>query len=465
MFTKFTFAAIPLSNILLDDSNPRIVTQHKLATQDEIVAYLFEHEKLADFIKKVVYEGKNPGAERPYVVKKGKTANYVVVEGNTRIAAYKLLSGLLKAPIEHASAVPSIAQSTIDGLATIECSIAPDRDALLPIMANSHFGLGDKTKWSYLGSRKAVYDEWRSGKSVAQLSKAFERTAGQISDLILEYLLYLEALKLKWSKDEQAALLKPSIEFNPPVRFLQTTGHKNKVGISYDKANLKVVFDGSEAKGRFKHLVRKLAIEKPNGLGATSTYDEVFADYVTPVTSAGADAPSAQDSSSGSTKESNAHNSTGGAPGTSSGGTGKSASAAPATSTKSSPSGMLFTYKTTVNSALLAQLMKEAQTLSTKKFPASATFLLRNIVEALLKHIIHEQKSNPAGKTLDLEAALNLCRSNSVNLPVDDKKILKEFAQSHLAYVNLGAHGNLVPNTERLNSARDCVDQFIKKYI
>lgn len=90
MYSGFKYDSIPLKDIILDDRNPRIVTQLKLSSQAEILAYLFRHEDLEAFIKKIALEGKNFGAERPYVVKTG--THYTVIEGNTRIAAFKVLT-------------------------------------------------------------------------------------------------------------------------------------------------------------------------------------------------------------------------------------------------------------------------------------------------------------------------------------------------------------------------------------
>jgi hypothetical protein len=277
MYEKFKYESVPLKDIALDDRNPRIVTQTPLASQGEIVSYLYENEDLESFIKKISSEGKNAGAERPYVVKKG--AGYVVIEGNTRIAAYKLLAGLIKPPKDHEGTVPHISEATKKHLQNVDCSIAPDRDALMPIMASAHFGTGDKSKWGYLGSRKAVFDEWKAGKTLPKLAKLFHVTQGDIKDLILEYQIYLKALGLQWTHTEKEILLKPNLAFNPPVRFLQTSGHREKVGITYDSANLKVVFDNKEAEKKFKHLIGKLVINPSKGLGATATYDAVFADY------------------------------------------------------------------------------------------------------------------------------------------------------------------------------------------
>ena len=282
MFADFKYESVPLASIQLDPRNPRIVTQTPFSKQEDILAYLFAHEHLSDFIKKIAAEGKNFGAERPYVVQVG--AKYTVVEGNTRIAAYKVLTGLLSAPQPYSVGIPAVSGDLKVALMNVDCSIAPDRDSLLPIMASAHFGLGDKSKWGYLGSRKAVYDEWKSGKSVPQLAAAFDRTEGQIRELILEYLLYEKSLSFAWTSAEKDKLLDPSVEFNPPVRFLQTKGHRASVGLTYDATNLQILFTDQIAERKFKHLVYKLVVHPTKGLGATASYEEVFADFHEPGT-------------------------------------------------------------------------------------------------------------------------------------------------------------------------------------
>lgn len=453
MFSKFKYERIPLSLIKLDDRNPRIVTQEKLKTEEAILDYFFEHENLAGFMKKLASEGHNRGAERPYVVKDGKA--YIVIEGNTRIAAYKLLTGQITASTEYTSSVPHIPEPMKAQLLAVDCTIAPSRDALLPIMASAHFGLGDKSKWGYLGSRKAVFDEWAGGKSIAQLASAFDKKPGQIRDLILEYQLYLAALDLDWTKAEKEELLRPEVEFNPPVRFLQSTGHKSAIGIDFDRVNLKIVFGEEETKKKFKHLVRKLVVNSGKGLSAISTYKEVFVDYVEQTSKSSQSGTASDPSNGGSPSISNGNNSQ------STSGNGTQAG----TASSKLPKGALFGYTPSSNSAIHQQLMKEAKTLNCEKLPAAGTALLRCIVETMLKSIIHDQGANAKNNLLSLETAIDICLSSQVQLQADDKKILKEFKKSHLDYVNLGTHGTTIPNALRLMAARDCIDQFVMRNI
>ncbi|GBR06488.1 hypothetical protein GCM10007207_19370 [Asaia siamensis] len=457
MYSDFEYKSIDLKNILLDYQNPRLVTQSPLKTQDEIVSYMFEHEGLSDFIRKIAQDGKNKGAERPYIIKSGK--HYTVIEGNTRIAAYKLLTGILKPPVHFSTSVPHISPDMKENLLSVDCSIAPDRDTLFPIMASAHFGLGDKSKWGYLGSRKAVFDEWKSGKTIEQLSKIFGQSKSSLGDYIIEYNLYQKSLDFSWTKRERVKLTDPAIKFNPPVRFLQTQGHKEKVGISFDKDNFDIQFKDELAKEKYKHLIKKLVINNGNGLKATSTYEEVFADFVESVSSS----PDKEDpKDNGNNKEGSSSKDN---PSPPSSNDDEQAPSSPDPSSPKPKAGTLFAYPVTKTNSLLKQLLKEAKTLNVKTYPASGTFLLRNIIESLLKEIIHTQNANPDGKPLDLEGSINLCLNNIVKLPQDDKKILKEFKNHHLQYLNLGAHGNVIPNPDRLFSARDCIDVFVRKHI
>lgn len=461
MFAKFKYDTLPLGNILLDDRNPRIVTPQKLQSQEEILQYLFEHEDLSSFISRIAAEGRNEGAERPYVVKSG--AVYTVVEGNNRIAAYKVLAGLMEAPDEFKSSVPAVAPDVADALKKVDCSIAPSRDALLPIMANAHFGQGDKSKWGYLGSRKAVYEERALGKDIPQLAKAFDRTEAQIRELILEYQLYKEALALSWTKAEKEKLLSPKVKFNPPVRFLETEGHKEKVGLSYDKVNLKISFDDPDAKNKLKHLVKRLVIDPKSGLKAVSSYDDVFAGYGSSTSGAGAGSAGSAGAGGGGVGG-GAGAGAGGAGGTSAGGSSGTGGGTGSGAAYTLKPGALFGYAVKVPNSLLKQLMEEAKSLNTKSFPAAGTFLMRNIVETILKHIIDEQKANPASKSLDLEGALNLCISSAVAIPNEDRKVLSQFKKDHLDYLNTGSHGSVIPNHARLMQVRDTIDVFVKKY-
>jgi hypothetical protein len=429
-----------------------------LKVEQDIVDYLFKHEELLEFIKKVAHVGKNKGAERPYVVQDGR--NYTVVEGNTRIAAYKVLTGLVTVPADLESQIPHVSDDLRSSLLVVDCSIAPNRDSLLSIMAEAHFGTGDKSKWGYLGSRKVLFDENKSGKTYAQLSRAFGIAQAEVVDYLLEYELYLEALNLVWSAEERQKLLDPRVAFNPPVRFLQTKGHKDRVGITYDRTNLKIRFESPEARRKFQHLIRKLVVSPQQGLGATASYEDVFRDFIptpspAPTSATPAD-PRPQPNPAGGPSASPSAPTHGQQP---------SPPPPPPLGGAKLKKGALFNYEVTVHSSLLRQLMKEAATINAQRLPASGMFLMRNIMEAILKNIIERDGANQDKRSITLESALTICQSSSVQLTSEDKKILKSFMRDHLDVLNLGAHASIIPDYLRLISIRNAIDNFVRRHV
>src|SRR5205823_3228272 len=129
--------------------------------------------------------------------------------------------------------------------------------------------------------------------------------------------------------------------------------HKEKMGISYDTANLAVVFDGKEAEKKFKHLLGKLVINPVKGLGATASYEAVFADY-----GSAASSSKVGGTKTGKTRGGTASGGTGASGG---GGSGGSTSGKTAGSTAAKP-GSLFGYPVKkINNALVTQLLKEAR--------------------------------------------------------------------------------------------------------
>ncbi|MEG9268027.1 hypothetical protein [Qipengyuania sp. Mu-71] len=452
MFSKFSYEQLPLASIDLDSQNPRLVGDADFTSETEIVDYLFEHEALADLISKIVAEGKNRGAEQPYVIKAKSKNRYIVIEGNRRVASYKLLTGELTAPAEYADKVPDISDEFADTLRVVDVTIAPSRSSLDKIVARAHFGRGEKERWKYLGNRQAIYKRWKDGEKLLSLSRTFEISKSDVRDYLIEYLIYLEALKLDWTPSEREKLTDPKLQFNPPIRFLQTSGHRSAIGMTIDRTNVSVDFKDSESKSKFKHLIWKMLLDEDANVKATSDWDAVFSDYQSNDEAGEEEGGQSSDSGNEASDE-NGQDKEGDDPSEDS-------------KSKYSPKKYaLFEYDVTIKSGLLEQLMYEAGRLSANSYPASATSLLRSVVEALLKHIIDENDANKNDVQLSLEKSLDLCLSNAVQLSKPDKKILKNFKKDHLDYLNLGVHGNVIPHRDRTLAARNSIDPFVKKHI
>jgi hypothetical protein len=453
---EFAIANIETKNIDLDLENPRIVGE-RASNQDEVLAYFFMHEKLSEMLAKIAANGVNPAAELPYLIRNGD--RHTVIEGNTRMAAYKLLAGSLKAPKEYKHLVPNVSEAIKAACSKVRCAIAADRDELKPIQAEAHFGLGAKEPWSYLGKRQQLYTDWKSGYSIDQLASIYSEKQAGIRSYLVQYSLYLACLSLPWSPSESEALKQPSLEFNPPVRFFDTRAHRESVGIEYDMLACEVKVVAEDALDKLKHLITKLVLEKRNGLTATSSYSEVFDSYVSPASSDGDKGNNSEtpksDNSSGNEEST-----------TSNEDTPPQSQQPPETSATSTPpkSYRLFNYTIKKESELLRQLMKEASKLNCKQYPASGTALLRAILECVLKLHIDDNNYNTDGKKLDLERAVNTCIAHK---DMDDgiKRALRVIKREDLDFLNCALHGNVKPGWSRLETARNHADEVVRKLV
>jgi hypothetical protein len=451
----FSIEALDTNTIDLDYENPRIVGEPPKSEED-IVSYLFQFEGLKDLIENIASGGVNQAAELPYVMRNGD--RYIVIEGNTRMTAYRLLSGSLKAPPRFAGLVPKVSEEIVNQCKKVRCAIADNRDQLRRLQAEAHFGRGAKSPWSYLATRQEIHRLWSGGKSIEELASIYSSKPAEIRSYLIQYDLYQKVLGLEWSKEELELLKAPELTFNPPVRFFDTIDHRKQVGVEFDMLSCTVKLIASDAADKLKHLIRKQLIEKHNSITATSKYPEIFADYVAP--------EKKDEEAAGSDQED--RNDTGNQPESGKGSDNgeENSSEEPGDDDQEASSRpkpfRLFEYTPIGTSAAWRQMMSEAKKLNCKNYPTAGAGLLRCIIEYLCIEIINREKLNPQGKDNTLEPAFNLVLSWR-QLPRKQQRILKDFKDNgHINWLNLVLHGGTKVDPLKLMRVRDAIDEFVK---
>lgn len=91
---KNNIETIEVNKVFLDLKNPRHV-QYK--SEQEVIKYLCTNEHIYELAKDIVLHGLNP-LENFAVIKDNKTDTYIMVEGNRRLCAIKLLNDPILAP-------------------------------------------------------------------------------------------------------------------------------------------------------------------------------------------------------------------------------------------------------------------------------------------------------------------------------------------------------------------------------
>ena len=90
-----TIRYIPLRQLKLDRENPRLPerlrTKGKKVSEDDIIAWMLEDASLLDLVMSISTNGYFPGEPVLVVEDATEPGNYVVVEGNRRVAACKII--------------------------------------------------------------------------------------------------------------------------------------------------------------------------------------------------------------------------------------------------------------------------------------------------------------------------------------------------------------------------------------
>ena len=116
--------------------NPRLGTETTGQTQREIIQYLFDHDKALEIVRSIVTRGY---FENEPLLAISEQGNYVVVEGNRRLAALKaikkpeLLTGKFLGQVRNL-----VIDAGIEVISSVPVTIAPNRRATDRIIAGRH---------------------------------------------------------------------------------------------------------------------------------------------------------------------------------------------------------------------------------------------------------------------------------------------------------------------------------------
>ena len=125
-----------VNDLELDPQNVRLdleQSERSKIDQGSIINDLFDNENAFQILESIVEDGWFVD-EVPIVIKTG--SKYVVIEGNRRISALKVLQNPLLAPRHHAKVKPL--SNSVLPIKKIDVLLAPNRDDVSSLLANRH---------------------------------------------------------------------------------------------------------------------------------------------------------------------------------------------------------------------------------------------------------------------------------------------------------------------------------------
>jgi len=232
----YTTVQVEIQDLLLDEQNPRFIIPPN-ADQTSIIQYLVEHEDVIDLAKEIVeYGGLMPG-ERIIVVKYDR--HYVVLEGNRRVCASKLLRDRSLIPQPYKQRFPVANETTKNSLAVFDVDLMPNRGATQSALYNRH--LKGVKSWSPISKMKFFANEFESGLDISDISSMTATSEGAVRKGIREYKLVTNTLGLSnWTKSERGSLNLSALKLSP---FLRVFSAKSKQYGETGATLLKMTYD------------------------------------------------------------------------------------------------------------------------------------------------------------------------------------------------------------------------------
>lgn len=257
--STWTQKKIPVPSLQLDPNNPRIPERQTPPTQTELIAELVANDGVYELAKDITEVGYLPDSSLIAVFENGK---HIVVEGNRRLTALKLLISPMLAPQLVQAKFKKLSQKAVlPFIRSVKVEVAPSRDAAALLIQRKHTQQGIE-RWSRAMQARFFVERINSGSSIADVAKEFSIPPSEVAAFVQSHEMYTVACSLDLPPDVAAKVRNPR-EF--PLTNLDRVYRNAKtasfLGISFDaNKQLRGVIDAEEFKKGYAKIVTDVAL-------------------------------------------------------------------------------------------------------------------------------------------------------------------------------------------------------------
>lgn len=257
-YSKWKTLPVKVTGLELDPRNPRIPAGTEIRSTRDLIAELVEHDEVLDLARSISEGGYFPHESLIGLEEGGKK---IILEGNRRLAALKLLINPDAAPEEFKKRFRSLAESAKHPVETIPVVFAPNRKSAARLIAARHT-ISQVSKWLPIQQARYFRNLVKAGMTVAEVSLEVGRTVAEIAEFLRLDLMYSVACSLDGLRESVRAKVHDPRKFAASniERLLDTPSVREWLGIEFDKdGNLIGKIDSGEFKKGFRRLVSDVA--------------------------------------------------------------------------------------------------------------------------------------------------------------------------------------------------------------
>lgn len=274
--TQNTTRRVKVGNLLLDPRNTRLPTAYQTGDQRALLHDLNKHEDVGTLAKSIAKLGLFPH-ERMVVMREGR--RYVVLEGNRRLAAIKLLltPDLAQTPAQVRMYRRLARRIDLAPLTTVDVVVVAGRLEAAPIIAALHTK-NPKRRWEAIQQARYYRELVEEGLTPAEVAELLAVTLGEVRSYLRTEKLYRVALTLDFPDPVREKLESRRFPLTTLDRFVESRIGQKFLGIRLDD---NLGFRGTVHPDRFRVVLSKVATDVATVKGLTrqiNTEDD-FARY------------------------------------------------------------------------------------------------------------------------------------------------------------------------------------------
>ena len=191
--TRLTY--LPLRSLIFDPQNPRLPLRYRQKADKEVIEWMLQDGSLMDLIISIGQNGYFPG-EPMLCVPSRKEGIYIVIEGNRRLAACKILSEPTISTVKQNSIKEAIKDINQQNIPTeIPVFIFEAREDIMDYLGYRHV-TGVKS-WGALAKARYLFDMYKTlpqqdvNEKYRFLARKIGSKADYVQRLLIGYQLYL----------------------------------------------------------------------------------------------------------------------------------------------------------------------------------------------------------------------------------------------------------------------------------
>lgn len=259
-YSKWKRAERSPISLRLDAKNPRIPPSSKPLTPGELIVELVQHEDVYALAANIKANGYFPS--EPLIAIR-EDDRFVVVEGNRRLAACKLLLNPDLAPPQSRPRFRTLVTKFLPAsIKKVPVLVAPNRQATVPLVIARHTS-PQIEKWEPAMKASFYHRMIRDGMTLQDVAAQFSVSMSETREALYSHNLYEMACRLELDADVSTVVRNPrQFSLTNLVRVFESPYGREFFGVQLEEdGTVRGKIRAEEFKKGFSRLVRDLALE------------------------------------------------------------------------------------------------------------------------------------------------------------------------------------------------------------